>query len=68
MTTVYVVCDASGEYLAPNGGRTPASNEASECDTYEEALAACARATDRVFSREYLATSWPRSWIAWSAR
>ena len=56
MTTteiVYVVRDASGEYLSGkhDGGRTPASDEAREFATHEEARAACERATDRVFSR-----------------
>jgi hypothetical protein len=51
-TTVYVVRDVSGEYVAANGKRTPASNEAKEFETREEAMAACERATDRVLSRE----------------
>ena len=54
MTTteqVYVVRDASGEYLAANGNRTPASNEAIEFETSEDAHAACERATDKVLSR-----------------
>lgn len=37
-TTVYVVRDASGEYVAANG-RTPASDEAREFDTRDEAEA-----------------------------
>jgi hypothetical protein len=49
---VYVVRDAAGEYLRENGRRTPASNEAKEFETRDEAQAACARATDRVLSRE----------------
>lgn len=49
---VYVVRDASGEYLRANGTRTPASNEAREFETREGAQAACERATDRVFRRE----------------
>lgn len=53
-TTVFVVRDASGEYLSgkSEGGRTPASNEAKEFETREEAQAACERSTDRVLSRE----------------
>lgn len=52
--TVYVVRDASGEYVAnpETGNRTPASNEAYEFDSREEAVAACDRATDRVLSRD----------------
>lgn len=50
--TVYVVRDASGEYIRANGKRTPASNEAHEYGTREEAAAACERATDKVLSRE----------------
>jgi hypothetical protein len=51
--TVYVVRDASGEYLSgKHGGRTPAGDEAKEFATPEEAQAACERATDRVLSRE----------------
>lgn len=50
--TVYVVRDASGEYLRADGKRTPASDEAREYETTEEAQAACERATDRVLSRE----------------
>jgi hypothetical protein len=49
---VYVVRDASGEYLRANGTRTPAGNEAHEHETREEAEAACERATDRVLSRD----------------
>lgn len=49
---VYVVVDASGEYLTVDGGRTPAADEAREYETHEEAAAACVRATDRV-------RSWP---------
>jgi hypothetical protein len=49
---VYVVRDASGEYLRGNGTRTPASNEAQEFETQEEAQAACERATDRVLARD----------------
>lgn len=49
---VYVVRDASGEYLAAKGGRTPASDEAGEYESRQEAEAACTRATDRVLSRE----------------
>jgi hypothetical protein len=50
--TVYVVRDASGEYVGANGKRTAAGNEAREFETREEALAACDRATDKVMSRE----------------
>lgn len=52
--TVYVVRDASGEYISghDDGRRTPASNEAREYDTHADAQAACERATDRVLSRE----------------
>jgi hypothetical protein len=49
---VYVVLDASGEYLTAKGGRTPASDEATEYESRQEAEAACTRATDRVLSRE----------------
>jgi hypothetical protein len=45
---IYFVVDASGEYLRTGGGRTPASNEAREFETREEALDACERPTDRV--------------------
>lgn len=53
-TIVYVVRDASGEYVSGKheGQRTPASDEAREYETREEAQAACERATDRVLSRE----------------
>jgi len=50
-TTVYVVRDASGEYVS-EGGRTPASDEAREFETRQEAEAACERTTDRVLSRK----------------
>jgi hypothetical protein len=50
--TVYVVRDASGEYIREIGSRTPASDEAHEFETREEAQAACTRATDKVLSRE----------------
>lgn len=50
--TVYIVRDAAGEYIAANGKRTTASNEAREYDTRDEAKAACERATDRVLSRQ----------------
>lgn len=52
--TVYVVRDAGGEYLSGKheGQRTPASDEAKEFETCEEAKAACERTTDRVLSRE----------------
>lgn len=51
---VYVVRDASGEYVRDEAGekRTPASNEAYEFATAEEAKAACTRATDKVFTRD----------------
>jgi hypothetical protein len=49
--TVWVVRDASGEYVGQSG-RTPASDEAREFETEAGAEAACERATDRVFSRE----------------
>lgn len=52
MATVYVVRDASGEYLRASGKRTPASDEAHEFETREEAQAACERATDKVYARE----------------
>jgi viroplasmin and RNaseH domain-containing protein len=58
----YVVRDASGEYIRAKwddaadkvvpSGRTPASDEAMEFDSLEEAEAACERATDRVLERE----------------
>lgn len=57
-TTVYVVRDASGEYLARPATadrperRTAASNEAREFETADEARAAISRATDRVLARE----------------
>ena len=50
--TGYVVRDASGEYLRADGRRTPASNEAAEYETREEAEAARERATDRVIATE----------------
>jgi hypothetical protein len=51
---VYVVRDASCEYVRNAGTdrRTPASDEAQEFVTREEAETACTRATDRVLSRE----------------
>jgi hypothetical protein len=51
---VYVVRDASGEYVRDEAGekRTPASNEAYEFATAEEAAAACTRATDKVLARD----------------
>jgi hypothetical protein len=50
---VWVVRDASGEYLRDEGGRrTPASDEAMEFETAEQAEAACSRTTDRVLRRE----------------
>ncbi len=51
--TMFVVRDASGEYVANlEGKRTPASDEAMQFATREEAQSACDRATDRVLSRE----------------
>jgi ribosomal protein S11 len=52
--TVYTVRDASGEYVRHAGTdrRTPASDEAQEFATQEEAETACTRATDRVLIRE----------------
>lgn len=50
--TVYVVRDASGEYIGEGGRRTPASDEAYEFETADIARGNCARATDRVLSRE----------------
>ncbi len=52
--TVYVVRDASGEYVRDVAGtkRTPASNEACEFASTEDAAAACTRATDKVLSRD----------------
>lgn len=49
---VYVVRDASGQYLRADGRRTPAADEAEEFDTLEEAQDACHRATDRPLRRE----------------
>lgn len=51
MSLVYVVRDYTGEYVTETG-RSPASNEAKEFATYEEAQAACTRATDSIFSRD----------------
>ena len=51
-TQVYVVRDSAGEYVRPNGTRTPAGNEAAEFDTPEDARAACDRATDQVLARD----------------
>jgi hypothetical protein len=52
--TVYVVRDAGGEYVRDAAGekRTPASNEAHEFATADEARAACTRATDEVLARD----------------
>jgi hypothetical protein len=52
--TVYVVRDGSGEYVRNAGTdrRTPASDEAQEFATQEEAEIACTRETDRVLIRE----------------
>jgi hypothetical protein len=52
METVYVIRDASGEYISANGGRTPASNEAQEYDDYDDALEHRERATDKVLARD----------------
>jgi hypothetical protein len=51
---VYVVRDASGEYVRDAGTdrRTPASDEAQEFATQKEAETVCTRDTDRVLSRE----------------
>ncbi len=53
--TVYVVRDASGDYVAVQdeyvSGRTPAAHEAREFLTREEAEAFCTRTTDTVFTR-----------------
>jgi hypothetical protein len=49
---VYVVRDASGEYVRADGGRTPASNEAHEFESRADAQVACTRATDCVLTRE----------------
>lgn len=53
-TTVYIIRDATGEYLSGKyaGERTPASDEAMEYATREEAQEACERTTDRVLERE----------------
>ena len=54
-TTVYVIRDAAAEYLRENGTWTPASDEAHEYETRDEALAAAVksgRATASVLSRE----------------
>lgn len=42
----HYVRDAGGEYLAEDGGRTPASDEAKEFDDQEDAEDACERETD----------------------
>jgi hypothetical protein len=54
MSQVYVVRDQSGEYLSDkcDGGRTPASDEAKQFTSREEAQCACERATDRVLVRD----------------
>lgn len=51
---VYVVRDASGEYVRNEDGteRTPASNEAFEFAAEDDARAARTRATDKVLLRE----------------
>lgn len=45
---IYVVVDASGEYLTPSGKRSPASNEAREFESRRVAELARERETDRV--------------------
>jgi hypothetical protein len=50
--TVYVVRDASGEYVRGDGSRTPCSDQAEEFETREEAEEARSRSTDRVLIRE----------------
>jgi hypothetical protein len=61
MASVYVVRDASGEYIsgrydredsADQPNRTPAADEARGYETREDAEAACRRETDRVLSRD----------------
>ena len=54
-TTVYVIRDAAAEYLRENGTWTPASDEAHEYESRDEATMAaetCGRATASVVSRE----------------
>lgn len=46
----WVVRDASGEYLATDGDRSPCSYEASEFSSQEEAEEACERETDRAIA------------------
>ncbi len=52
--TVYVVRDASGEYVRDEAGEdwTPASNEAYEFADRDSAAAACTRATAKVLIRD----------------
>ena len=55
VTTVYVIRDASAEYLTGNGTWTPCSDLAAEYDTRSEAKAAaadCGRSTARILSRD----------------
>ena len=54
MDVVFVVRDASGEYIKNAGGdRTPSYIEAMEFDTLEAAQLAMTRTTDRVLTRKY---------------
>jgi len=54
MDVVFVVRDASGEYVKNAAGdRTPSYIEAMEYETLEAAQLAMARATDRVLTRKY---------------
>ncbi len=55
IATVYVIRDAGGEYLGADGDWTPASDEAQEYETREEADEACEecdRNTAKVLSRD----------------
>ena len=55
-TCVYVVRDASGEYVSVRDDgsvrRVPASDQATEFETRDEAQQYVERATDRVLERE----------------
>jgi hypothetical protein len=54
MDVVFVVRDASGEYIKNTAGdRTPSYIEAMEYETLEAAQLAMTRATDRVLTRKY---------------
>jgi hypothetical protein len=54
MDVVFVVRDASGEYIKNAAGeRTPSYIEAMEFDTLDAAQLAMTRATDRVLTRKY---------------